>query len=73
MPAIYDNGTHYVINQKLTLGTLKRLNDFEHVLKVTGEYCGGSYASTTPTHECSMELKDIRRPVRNEPPLKAET
>jgi hypothetical protein len=72
MPAIYDNGTHYVTNQKLTLETLKRLNDFEHVLKVTGEYCGGGYASTLPKHECSIELEEVRRTEREEPLLKAE-
>jgi hypothetical protein len=73
MPAIYDNGTHYVTNQKLTLETLKRLNDFEHVLKVTGEYSGGSYASTKSTSECYVELEDIWRTKRGEPSPKAET
>jgi carboxypeptidase family protein len=61
MPAIYDNGTHYVTNQRLTLETLKRLNDFEHVLKVTGEYSGSGYALTSPTYGCSVKLNDIRR------------
>jgi hypothetical protein len=64
MPAIYDNGTHYITNQKLTLETLKRLNDFEHVLKVTGEYFGGGYTSTAPEHECFMELEKIRRDIK---------
>jgi hypothetical protein len=68
MPAIYDNGTHYVTNQRLTFETLKRLNDFEHVLKVTGEYSGGGYASSVPNHECSTELDENRR----EPLLKAK-
>jgi hypothetical protein len=49
MPAIYDNGTHYVTNQMLTLETLKRLNDFEHVLKVTGEYSGNCCFNRTHT------------------------
>jgi hypothetical protein len=40
MPAIYDNGTHYVINQKLTLD----------VLEVTGEYTG-SIGAFGPSHE----------------------
>ena len=73
MPAIYDNGTHYVTNQKLTLETLKRLNDFEHLLNVSGEYCGGSYASTAPEHECFVELEEFRRPVRSESYLKEDT
>ena len=57
MPGIYDNGTHYVTNQRLTLETLKKLNDFAHVLEVTGEYSGDSYASLGPTHERSPLLK----------------
>jgi hypothetical protein len=40
-PAIYDNGTHYVTNQKLTLENLKEISDSEDVLEVTGEYTGG--------------------------------
>jgi hypothetical protein len=73
MPAIYDDGTHYVTNQRLTLETLKRLNDFEHVLKVTGEYFGGTYVSNAATHEYSTELEEIRRKEKREPLLKAET
>lgn len=40
-PAIYDNGTHYVTNQKLTLDMLKEISDSEDVLEVTGEFTGG--------------------------------
>jgi hypothetical protein len=40
-PAIYDNGTHYVTNQKITLDILKEISDSEDVLEVTGEYTGG--------------------------------
>lgn len=71
MPAIYDNGTHYVTNQKLTLETLKRLNDFAHVLKVTGEYSGSGHTSTAFTHECSTD-DQIRREEIGEPLLEAE-
>jgi hypothetical protein len=60
MPAIYDNGTHYVTNQMLTLETLKRINDIEHVLKVTGEYSSNCYASIGPTHEPSTQLENQR-------------
>ena len=38
MPAVYDKGTHYVINQKLTLQILKEISDCEDVLEITGEY-----------------------------------
>ncbi|AIC15661.1 carboxypeptidase-like regulatory domain-containing protein [Nitrososphaera viennensis] len=40
-PAIYDNGTHYVTNQKLNLEILKEISDSDDVLEVTGEYTGG--------------------------------
>jgi hypothetical protein len=40
-PAIYDNGTHYGTNQKLTLEILKEISDSDDVLEVTGEYTGG--------------------------------
>jgi hypothetical protein len=72
MPAIYDNGTHYVTNQRLTLETLKRLNGFDHVLKVIGEYSGGSYTSPVPNHERAVELEEIQREEKREPVLEAE-
>ncbi|WP_415281764.1 carboxypeptidase-like regulatory domain-containing protein [Candidatus Nitrososphaera sp. FF02] len=40
-PAIYDDGTHYVTNQKLSIEALKEISDSEDVLEVTGEYTGG--------------------------------
>ena len=40
-PAIYDNGTHYVTNQKLTLDILKEISDSDDVIEATGEYTGG--------------------------------
>ena len=40
VPAIYDKGTHYVTNMRLTLDILKRLDDFEFVQEVTGDYTG---------------------------------
>lgn len=50
IPAIYDNGTHYVTNQKLTLEMLKEISDSEDVLEVTGEYTG-SIGGYGPSHE----------------------
>ncbi len=41
VPAIYDKGTHYVTNQRLTLEMVKEISDDENVLEVTGEYTGG--------------------------------
>ena len=40
VPAIYDKGTHYATNMRLTLDILKRLDDFEFVEEITGDYTG---------------------------------
>jgi hypothetical protein len=40
VPAIYDKGTHYVTNMRLTLDVLKRLDDFDFVEEITGDYTG---------------------------------
>jgi hypothetical protein len=40
-PAIFDNGTHYVTNQILTLEMLKEINDSDDVVEIRGSYCGG--------------------------------
>jgi hypothetical protein len=37
-PEVYDNGTHYVTNQKLTLEMLKEISDYEDVVAVEGDY-----------------------------------
>jgi hypothetical protein len=50
VPSIYDHGTHYVTNQKLTLEILKEISDCEDVLEVAGEY-SGSCGSIGSVHE----------------------
>jgi len=55
-PAIYDKGTHYVTHMRLTPEILKKLNDFEHVLEIMGDYTGTD-ASTGPRHN----LGDFRK------------
>jgi hypothetical protein len=50
VPAVYDNGTHYVTNQRLTLQILKEISDCKDVLEITGEY-SGSCGSIGPLHE----------------------
>jgi hypothetical protein len=50
MPAIYDHGTHFVTDQKLTVEMLKEISDSDDVIEVTGEY-SGSFASNGPSHE----------------------
>ena len=49
-PAVYDKGTHYVTNQKLTLEILKKISDNDDVLEITDEY-SGSWGSIGPIHE----------------------
>jgi hypothetical protein len=56
VPAIYDNGTHYVTNQRLTLEMLKEISDCDDVLEVYGEY-SGSCASIGAVHECRKEYE----------------
>jgi hypothetical protein len=60
-PAIYDKGTHYVTHMRMTLEILKKLNDFEHVLEIYGEYTDTD-ASIGPTHE----LGDLRKRYQDE-------
>src|ERR1044071_7832925 len=50
VPAIYDKGTHYVTNMRLTLNILKRLNEFDLVEEVTGDY-SGTLTGTGASHE----------------------
>ena len=41
VPEVYDDGTHYVVNQKLTLDTLREILQCDHnILEVSGEYIG---------------------------------
>jgi hypothetical protein len=50
VPGIYDNGTHYVTHMRLRLEILKKLNDFDYVLRIMGDYTG-SNPSTGPIHD----------------------
>lgn len=50
VPAIYDNGTHYVSTQHMSLEMLKKLNDIDYVLEVMGDYTGGA-SSIGPRHD----------------------
>jgi hypothetical protein len=42
VPGIYDNGTHYVTHMRLRLEILKKLNDFDYVLGIMGDYTGSN-------------------------------
>ena len=52
LPTIYDKGTHYVTNQRLTLEALKEISDSENVIEVTGDYTG-SIGGWGASHEVS--------------------
>ncbi|HET7389634.1 MAG TPA: hypothetical protein VFJ51_02340 [Nitrososphaeraceae archaeon] len=41
VPAIYDRGTHYVTNQRLSLEMLHEISGLDYVVEITGEYTGG--------------------------------
>jgi hypothetical protein len=57
VPAIYDRGTHYVTNMRLTLDILRRLNDFEFVEEVTGDYTG-TLTALGASHESRTKHRD---------------
>jgi hypothetical protein len=57
VPAVYDKGTHYVTNQKLTLEILKEISDCEEVLQVSCEYTGCCCSESMGT---SHELRNQR-------------
>jgi hypothetical protein len=52
LPTIYDSGTHYVTNQRLTLEALKEISDSDNVIEVTGDYTG-SIGGWGASHEVS--------------------
>jgi hypothetical protein len=64
VPAIFDKGTHYVSHHRLNLTILKKLNDFDHVLEVMGDYTG-SGASIGPQHDLG-DWKKIKDKVTQE-------
>ena len=42
LPSVYENGTHYVANMRLTLELLKVISESEGgIVKVSGDYTGG--------------------------------
>ena len=61
IPAIYENGTLFVTNQKLTLEMLKEISDSEDVLEIAGDYTGNITArgpSHTHTDSCPLRNSD---------------
>ena len=60
VPAIYDKGTHYVTNQKLTLEILKEISESTDVLEVAGEYTGNITArGSSHVHSDDCTLRNV--------------
>ena len=60
VPAIYDKGTHYVTNHKLTLEILKEISDSDDVLEVAGDYTGTITArGSSHVHSDYCPLRDL--------------
>jgi hypothetical protein len=60
VPAIYDKGTHYVTNQKLTLQMLKEISDSDDVLEVAGDYTGNiTGRGLSHVHSDDCPLRDL--------------
>jgi hypothetical protein len=61
VPAIYENGTLFVTNQKLTLQMLKEISDSDDVLEVAGDYTGTITArgsSHVHSDDCPLKNSD---------------
>jgi hypothetical protein len=60
VPAIYENGTLFVTNQKLTLQMLKEISDSDDVLEVAGDYTGNITArGSSHVHSDDCPLRDL--------------
>ena len=60
VPAIYDNGTHFVTNHKLTLEMLKEISDSDDVVEVAGEYTGNITArGSSHVHSDHCPLRNL--------------
>ena len=56
-PTIYDHGTHYVTNHKLTLELLNELSEPEDVVGITGYYTG-NLSGVGATHSRSFAFSE---------------
>ncbi|MFZ0512222.1 MAG: hypothetical protein WAM14_11500, partial [Candidatus Nitrosopolaris sp.] len=60
IPAIYDNGTHFVTNHTLTLEILKEICDSDDVLEVAGEYTANITAvGSSHVHSDDCPLRNL--------------
>ena len=42
VPSICEHGTHYIVNSKITLDTLERIQKYTDVQEIIGEHSGGT-------------------------------
>jgi hypothetical protein len=67
-PAIYDNITHFVITQKLTMEKLKEISEFDEALEITGKYIGGLGGGYGSSHEQTYSNENKKqRPLAASP------
>jgi hypothetical protein len=60
VPAIYEHGTLFVTNHKLTLEMLKEISDSDDVLEVAGEYTGNITArGSSHVHSDNCPLRNL--------------
>jgi hypothetical protein len=60
VPAIYDNGTHFVTNQKLTFEMLREISDTDDILEVAGDYTGNITArGASHVHSDDCPLRNL--------------
>ena len=60
VPAIYDKGSHYVTDQKLTLEMLKEISDSDDVLEIAGDYTGNITArGSSHVHSDDCPLRNL--------------
>ena len=60
VPAIYENGTLFVTNQKLTLEMLKEISDSDDVLEIAGDYTGNITArGSSHVHSDDCPLRNL--------------
>jgi hypothetical protein len=60
VPAIYENGTLFVTNQRLTLEMLKEISDSGDVLEIAGDYTGNITArGSSHVHSNDCPLRNV--------------
>lgn len=62
-PAVYDNGTHFVIYAKVTLEDLDEISRHEGVEELTGDYTGDGMGTWASSHEHTRKLEHEEKPV----------